>query len=315
MNINNVYKNLIYRKYDIKYFLYNCRYYIKYRVKHANEKNILFFLFDPKAEHPGLADRLKAVISLYNVAKRDGYKFKFYFKDPFALSDYLAPKIDWEMKWSDLEYSWMDTKIINECNWRGIKPLKPNKQYHCYCYAGNGIPWKFEDTGYKWSDLFCELFKPSTKLLDAYNSLGMDGTSYVSVHLRFVNALEKFENSFFDNHIDSQEGRLQLIEKCKNGIREIIKENKGKQVYVFSDSKLFLDSCADIDVKTLNTDNIGHVSEKNNADVQLKAFLDLYVMSKSDAIYRIKAKELYNSSCYALLASRMGDVCFIDKDL
>lgn len=306
---------LIYLKYDLKYFLHNCKYYIKLKFVRVKEKNVLYFLFDPSLSHPGLADRMKAIISLYNVAKRDNYRFKLYFNDPFPLSNYLASKIDWEIGWEDLEYSLVDTKIINECNWRKVKPLKPNRQYHCYCYTGNDIPWQFADTGYKWSELFNELFMPSDRLLSAYNALGMGDTPYVSVHLRFVNALEVFENTFFDNYIENEKDRQKLIEKCKDGIREIVAGNEGKDVYVFSDSKVFLDSCKDLAVKTLNTDNIGHVSEKENADVQLKAFLDLYVMSKSATIYRIKAKEIYNLSCYALLASRMGDVKFVDFDL
>lgn len=307
--------SLTYLKYDIKYFLTNCKYLVKYRLRRAKKRNILYFVFEPSIKHPGLADRLKAVVSLYNVAKRDGLDFKFYYKDPFDLSDYFAHRLDWRMELSDLEYSLIDTRIINECNWRPIKALSHNKQYQCYCYAGNDIPWKFADTGYKWSELFNELFKPSDKLLAAYNVLCMDKKPYISVHLRFVNALEKFENTFFDNFIEDEEERKKLILKCKNGIREIISENKDKLLYVFSDSKLFLDSCTDIPVKTLKTDNIGHVSEKSSTDVYLKTFLDLYVMSKSDVIYRIKAKEIYNLSCFALLASRINDVKFIDKNL
>lgn len=306
---------IIYFKYDLKYFLHNCRYYRKLGLKRAKERNVLYFLFDPSMHHPGIADRLKGVIALYNAAKKSDYRFKFYYKDPFSLSDYLAPKIDWDMEWNDLEYSIFDTKIINECNWRAIKPFKKNKQYHCYCYAGNDIPWRFEDTGYKWSDLYNELFVPSERLENAYQQLGIEGLKYVSVQLRFVNALEHFENSFFDNHLDTEEERIALINKCKDGIKEIIDENPGLPVYVFSDSKVFLDSLSDLPVRVLDHDTIAHVSFVKNKDAQLKTFLDLYVMSKSQAIYRIKAKELYNLSCFALLASRMGDVKFIDRDL
>lgn len=315
MTLSDLRISLIYLKYDIRYFLHNCLYYRRFRFKKIKEKNILYFVFDPSIEHPGVADRLKAIMALYNTAKKNGYKFKFYYKDPFFLSDYFAPRIDWLMEWSDLEYSIFDTKIINECNWRAIKPFKKNKQYHCYCYAGNDIPWQFKDTGYKWSDLFNELFVPSERLENAYRELGIDGQKYVSVQLRFVNALEHFENSFFNNHLDTEEERQALIKKCKDGIMGIINENPRLPVYVFSDSKVFLDSLSDLPVKVLDHDSIGHVSFVQNKDAQLKTFLDLYVMSKSQAIYRIMAKELYNWSCFALLASRMGDVKFVDRDL
>lgn len=59
------------------------------------------------------------------------------------------------MSLSDLEYSLLDTKIINETNWHKISTLKPNKQYHCYNYAGNDIPWQFEDTA-NYSHRLCD---------------------------------------------------------------------------------------------------------------------------------------------------------------
>lgn len=306
---------LIYFKYDIKYFLHNCYYYRKLRFCKAKEKNILYFVFDPSIEHPGVADRLKAIVSLYNVAKKNGYRFKFYYNDPYELSDYLAPRVNWKMSWEELEYSLSDTKIVNECNWRMIKTFKPNKQYHCYCYAGNGLPERYWDTGYKWHDLYKELFVPSERLESAYQRLGIDGLQFVSVQLRFVNALEHFEDSFFKNSLDTEEERQALIKKCKNAIKVIIDENPGLPVYVFSDSKVFLDSLSDLPVRVLEHDTIAHVSFVNDKDALLKTFLDLYVMSKSQVIYRIKARELYNLSCFALLAARMGDVEFIDRDL
>ena len=308
--------NSIYVKYDIKYWIINLIYRFKLRLRKAKKRNVLYFVFEPHRNHPGLADRLKAVISLYNLAKANGYDFKFYFKTPFALSDYLMPKYNWEMSLSDLEYSLLDTKIINETNWHKISTLRPNKQYHCYNYAGNDIPWKFEDTGYYWHELFQELFQPSVLLRQAYEALNITDKHYVSVQFRFVNALEQFEGyTFFDNHLKTEEERQSLIQKCRDCISDIISENEGKTVYVFSDSKTFLDAIEDMPVKVLNHDNLGHTGVKQQQATTLKTFLDLYVMSQSEKIYRVRAKELYNLSCFALLASRMNNVPFIDKDI
>ena len=68
-------------------------------------------------------------------------------------------------------------------------------------------------------------------------------------------------------------------------------------------------------VKVLDHSNLGHTGVKQQQQTTLKTFLDLYVMSKSEKIYRVRAKELYNLSCFALLASRMNNVPFIDKDI
>lgn len=306
---------LVFLKYDLKFFLHNCRYYLRYRPGTARKKNVMYFVFEPDGKHPGLADRIKAIISLYNICKANGYQFKFYYETPFLLSDYLRPKSDWVLHLDELEYSLCDTRIVNETNWRPVGRLVPNKQYHCYCYVGNDIPWEFQDTGYRWHDLFQELFEPSEMLKSAYRHLHVSSEPFVSVHLRFVNALERFENTFFDNYIESGEGRQRLIDKCKAGIRDIIHDHPGMPLYVFSDSRVFLDSLADLPVQVLDSSHIGHTSHKADGQVHLKTFLDLYVMSQSKAVYRIRAKELYNWSCFALLAARMGNVPFYDKDI
>ena len=64
---------LVYLKHDLKYFLHNCRYYKKFTFKRAKERNVLYFLFDPSLNHPGIADRLKGVVEwLDNI----GYSIK-----------------------------------------------------------------------------------------------------------------------------------------------------------------------------------------------------------------------------------------------
>lgn len=277
--------------------------------------NVLYFVFRPEQSHSGIADRLKAVVTLYNHAKANGYAFKFYFETPFVLSDFLKPKTDWPLRLDELEYSLPDTKIINETNWHKLPDLVPDKQYHCYNYAGNEIPWQFVNTGYRWSNLYHELFEPSERLQKALDHCGLVSHSYVSVQFRFVNALERFENTFFDNYLESQEERDALVEKCRKGIERVIEENEGTPVYVFSDSKLFLDSIQDIPVKMLDTESIGHTNKKGDSSVFLKSFLDLYVMAQSKAVYRMRAPELYNLSCFALLATRIGDIPFIDREV
>ena len=290
----------------------NFKYYTKCRFGRAKYRNVLYLVFVPNKKHPGLADRIKAIMSCYDLAKSNGYQFKLFFETPFHLEKYLRPKYDWVATLEDLEYSLRDTRIIDE-HYR-TKPLRliSNKQYHCYNYDGHHIPRIFPDTGYKFSELFHELFEPCEELKKAYSDFNIEEKGYVSCHLRFVNALEKFENTFFENHLETQEERDALIERCKDGIRQVITKNPGKDVYIFSDSKLFLNSLSDIPVKVLPSDNIGHVSEEAKANIAFKSFLDLYIMTKGIAVYRFCAPELYSISHYALLAATIGDIPFDD---
>lgn len=300
-------------KADIKNFIKNSIYRLRYRLCRAKRRDTYYCVFETNKKHAGLADRLKTVILQYNVAKASGYKFKLIWETPFKLSAYFKPRFDWECSIDDLEYSLIDTKIISEVGWHKYKLLKPGKQYHCYRYAGGYPPKTLPLTGYKWVDLFNELFEPSEKLLSAYRSLNLPEYSYVAVHIRFVNALEKFENTYFDNHIESEEKRKDLIHRCKNGIMDVVHENKGKIVYVFSDSKVFLDNIGDLPVEVLNHDDVCHVSENSNADTHLKTFLDMYVISKACAVYRFQAPEILSTSGFSMVASNIGDIPFFNK--
>lgn len=135
------------------------------------------------------------------------------------------------------------------------------------------------------------------------------------MHIRFVNALEQFEKTFFDNHLKEQKQLDALIERCKAGIKNIIDENRETPVYVFSDSKVFLNSLEDLPVHTLDSSEIEHISSTSSDSSTLKTFLDLYVMSQSQAVYRFCAPELYSISHYALLAATIGDIPFYDLDV
>lgn len=299
---------------DLKNFVKNTIIRLKYRPIRAKKRNIYYCIFEPGKKHTGIADRLKTVILQYDLAKGSGYDFKLFWENPFKLSDYFVPKKNWLCSLSDLEYSLIDTKIISEVvTWRQQKKLKPNKQYHCYRYAGGVQPNILPHTKQRWGELFAELFEPSERLLNAYFALNVKEKSYVSVHFRFVNALEKFEHTYFDNHLETQEEKDALVARCKNAVMEVQKEYLNQDVYVFSDSKVFLDSLSDMSVKVLDSSNIGHVSENKSDDINLKSFLDMYFMSKSSAVYRMQAPEIYSYSGYAMLAANMGNIPFYNK--
>ena len=300
---------------DIKNFIKNSIYRLKYRPVRAVRRNVYYCVFEPYKKHAGIADRIKTIVIQYNIAKANGYLFKLYWETPFRLSEYFKPRYDWEMDLDELEYSLFDTKIVSEVVWRKRTMLKPNKQYHCYRYSGGNLDVVMSDTNYRWFDLFNELFQPSEKLDYAYKQLKISPKTYVSIHIRFVNALEKFENTYFDNYLDNQEDRERLIQRCIRGILDVKAQHSPYDLFVFSDSKVFLDRLYDIPVKTLSHDNISHVSENGNSETYLKTFLDMYFMSKSISVYRFQAPELLSMSGFSMVAANMGDVPFYNKEI
>lgn len=295
----------------------NTLYINRLRIRWGCRKGVLFFVIAPELSHPGLADRLKAIINCYDIAKMNGYQFRIVFKTPFHLEDYLVPNaVDWVADFSDLNYSLVGTRFFNELNflteesWKGRTRLKKNKEYHCYSYVGNRQPKIFPESGYAWTQLYHELFRPSPRLQAAVDACGYPERSYVAVHLRFVNALENFEKvTCCDNALQTEEEKLDLIRRCKQGLLRIKKENEGCRVLVFSDSKRFLDALTDIPVEVLSHDHVGHISYEREGT--LKTFVDLYMIARASKVYRIDAPELYAWSGFAITGAMIGDVDFL----
>lgn len=302
-------------KYGMMPYIKRLKYFSKCRFRKVVNKNVFYLIFEPGKKHPGLADRIKAIISCYDWAKMNGYQFKVYFETPFRLCEYLKPQFDWCCSLDEVEYSVFDTKFVEEHFRENPIELEKDKQYHCYTYDGHHMPRVFPDSNYRFSDLFHEMFEPCDEIKKMYLEYGIKEKSYVSCHFRFVNALEKFENTFFENHLETQEEREQLIHRCKKGLLKVIAENKDKDVYVFSDSKVFLDNIGDIPVKVLPHDDVCHVSEGAKDASTLKSFFDIFVMSKGSKVYRFCAPELYSISHYALLAATIGDLSFNDVNV
>ncbi len=285
----------------------------------AHAQDVFFFVIAPDIKHPGLADRLKAIIDCYNIAKLNGYQFRIVFKIPFRLEDYLAPNtVEWVAGPEDLKYSIGGTRFFNELNfltedsWKGHTRLAAGKEYHCYSYVGNRQPRVFPESGYDWSKLYHELFRPAPRLQQAIDACGYPEHSYVAGHLRFVNALEHFEEvTCCDNALRTDEEKEGLIRRCKQGLMRIRRENGDCRILVFSDSKRFLDSLSDIPVEVLRHDNVGHVSFGSDGDTTLKTFIDLYMISRAKKVYRIDAPELYGWSGFAVTGAMIGGIDFL----
>lgn len=299
---------------NLRASMHNFGFMLKCRFRKIKATDTFFFVIVPNRRHPGLADRLKAIIAAYNQAKMNHLNFKIIYKVPFALEDYLEPsKVNWIADYADLEYSLGSTKFVNEKNGWYLHAL-PGKQYHCYNYKGDILPEIFEDSGFKWHELFSELFVPSHEVLDAVAKTGLRKKSYNAIHLRFVNALENFEDGYC-NGLKTEAEKQNLIIRCRGGVKEVLEKSNNDgidKVVVFSDSKRFLDSLSDMPVIVLDSKSLGHISFTHDHDKIIKTFLDFFVMADAKTVYRIGANEMYLSSCFSLCAARAGNAEFID---
>lgn len=295
---------------DCRYWFRGIKYYTKlyhYRSDKNVTGNTVYFIIDPNISHPGLADRFKAIIGAYYVALQNGFDFKIIFNHPFELHRYLicAEETNWIASFDDLSYSLKNSRIIAYNGGGKVPKLsKRVKQYHIYSYIGYDILYtnKVKDHNRLWGVLFKQLFKPSPILSEALEGINLKENEYISIHLRFVNALEQVEENQF-NHLTNYE-KDQLIQSCLLCIRNIISEYPKKKILVFSDSNIFLNHVRkELPVIVLDG-KVGHISFKNSEDVVLKTFVDFYVMSKSLKVIRILNKNMYATafSYHAALA-------------
>ena len=304
--------NKYYKKYcqtrvnDCRYWCRGLKYYRKlynWKLDKLIDENTIYFIIDPNISHPGLADRFKAIIGTYYIAQQNGFDFKIIFNHPFTLSTYLSS--DNYGSIDDLSYSLKNSRIL-AYNGGGKVPRlnKSIKQYHVYNYIGYDILETNNIDNYQqlWGELFRSLFKPTALLETALANISNIDESYIAIHLRFVNALEQFEENHF-NYLSDDEKEA-LINKCLDGIEMIRTKYSNKSIIVFSDSSIFLNRVKlQLDVLVLDGE-IGHISFNSTNDAALKTFIDYFVMSKADLVIRILTKEIYATvfSYYAALS-------------
>lgn len=276
--------------------------------KKIEKRNLFFFILDKNFKHhPGLADRLKAITSCYYIARNNGYEFKLIDQTACGIKDFLIPEQRTLLaSEEDLEFSLFDTKLFyySASTSSPQTRLKPDKQYHCYCYQGDDL--FFHNGGdyiKKFNLLFNELFSPTPILIDLINATGLQEKQYVAIHSRFVNSLGSFESSRYPTLKPQQQE--DLINRCLNGILNICNK-EDKDVVLFSDSKLFLEHAKILPVRILDTKNISHISINNNRSVLAKTYLDFMLISRAAKVYRLCSNEkelhLTNFSYYAAFA-------------
>jgi hypothetical protein len=153
-----------------------------------------------------------------------------------------------------------------------------------------------------WGELYNALFKPKACILQRIKDTGFAENEYIAVHLRFINALEHFEDDQYNSIPPVKQE--QLIQRCFAGIRGIMEENEGQAVLIFSDSNVFLNRVKEMRVHVLDG-KAGHILYHQEADIFTKVFLDFYMISKARKVYVIRAPEMY-ATVYSHYAAMVG---------
>ena len=291
------YKIFIFYSYYFKYIIFTTN---------KNQKKQIIMIFDGKVKRGGLVDRLKGIISAYDIATKLNADFKIHFISPFELDIFLEPnQYNWIANVKDLSWNPFQTKIIEINNDFAINPMelvkKTNKKkifiFANVDYLQTLNPSLNEIAANQlWKKYFDELFIKSPLLSAAINNLNIKLDS-IAVHTRFTNLLGDFNDSNTKEVSDEQ--KLTIISELKQMISAINIENKDKSIYVFSDSINFLNEIKAttnyyvLDGNPVHVDSNKNYLDKN--DIHLKTFLDFFAIANCEKVYFLINSTMYNS--------------------
>lgn len=249
---------------------------------------------------PGLADRLRTMITAYVLAAESGRRLYIYHDKGFKLEEYLLPnKVDWRIAPEDISMG------LNKVSFRffitRFEDLSRDDR-ECHIYASlNSVDSDFlpEHLMGKYTDhtVFHELFRFSPEIQQNAQEImerhALTENEYVSVHIRFLNFFEPVEVK--GTVTSTEQERSAMMERVHATIEKI--HNKtGKPIVLFSDSNTFIQAPHPSFV-TVIPGIVGHISKYNGqADITRKTFLDLLIMSRSSEVYSIIGEHIYDAT-------------------
>lgn len=253
--------------------------------------------------NPGLCDKLRAILSIYQVCKKTGIPYHIFWDYPFNLCDYLLPnQYDWSISNEDVFWDSRVTvcEIERQPNLffsRSIERhtvttlIKTFKHQQLHIYSNT----RFGEA--RFSKSFDELFKPSPRLQDELDGhLKTIGGGYISVSLRFMELLGDFKDQEAVSQSLPEDEQEALIERCMEQLKRIIhREAKGRRVFVASDSRKFLDRAATLPEVYSVPGDIVHVRYRGSEEAYMKTFVDLLLLRGADKRFLLKTGKMYNS--------------------
>ena len=308
-------KLAIWHKYLVLYFAYLKKVNLKIPKK---DKKTIIICFDGRFSHGGFVDRLKGIISFYEVAKQLNLNFKIHFVSPFDLNIYFKPNVtDWTINEKDIKYYLRNTKILYLNGRFDIDPIQiVNSTQANYIYVYSNIDYlskiytkkSNDDLKKIWNNNFYSLFRFSEILKKSFNKL--PNSNYNVFHTRFTSLM----GDFIDSSIKtiSELEKKDLINNLMEEINLIIKDNANKKFYVLSDSVIFLDYIkknTNLNVLEGKPKHLDFNKGDENIDAHTKTITDFLFIAGADEIFLLKKGRMYNSA-FSRYAAIVGNKKF-----
>lgn len=284
--------------------------------KKSTEKRLILYYANGSPECPGLADRLKAMVTGYTIARKNSYSYYLYHHLGFKIEDYLVPnEINWIIEKKDIclglnhvRFLWYISRIVQ---------LDPRySEYHLH-FAGDSTETLTEDEykDYNFSKIFHQLFKPSDYLngliKDAKSKLQFTENEYIAVHCRFLDFFETVESkrdTAFTKHASAEE-QAKMILSIRLTLQKLHNESGNLPILLLSDSNVFLNTEHAPYVRTIPGE-VGHIySKEGNKAVTDRAFIDMFLISEAKHVYSIIGPGTLASG-YSYMGARIGQKPF-----
>ena len=263
----------------------------------------------------GLVDRLRGVVSTWEVCRRHGLDFRLSFTHPFPLTDYLLPAdYDWRIPETQISHSSRQTHLVlgetlTDEPWdrRRLHRLLNRQllrhrhlQRHVYTNAAFCYDADF-------AELFCQLFRPAPSLERLVDqTVAHIGGPFITVSARFGNLLGDFNEQNYGHRLSATEAR-RLLDSCREQTLRLWRTRPDLRVVVCSDSSTFVrlmqrEAC----VYTI-PGTITHIDNdtRQGYDHYLKTFLDFFVISRASSCYLLRGPGMLFSG-FPYAASRLG---------
>lgn len=290
--------------------------------KQQESKERIVVCFDGVFPHGGLVDRLKGIVSFYQIAKELNYDFYILFNHPFHLEALLEPNgVDWKFHANQIKWHPFKTKLlylINDFDTNPLQTIKYSNAKTFYVYANvdyskSMFPHlSIAELESKWRNDFNGLFKKSKLLNAKINDISIG--NYIAFHTRFTSIMGDFKDT--TNHVLSENEKQELQKKLLSAMVNKAEEAK-KQAYVFSDSLNFINYVIlNSSIKTLEGTPLHMDNFVGNDAIEghLKTLIDFFMLANSDTVYFLKAESMYSSG-FSKYAAMVGGTKFERLDV
>lgn len=295
------------------------KYFKKGKKNADNNPKRVISIYDGKINGCGLADRIKGIISIYEICKKQNLEYKILFTHPFYLTDFLLPnKVNWHIQENEINYDLEATDICYIYSIAGtLKEADRQRKWFNKWFKSNKTEFHVRTNARTFdnkffSSNFNELFTIAPRLQKSINEQRkILGNSYISTSFRFLNLLGDFNEPGISEVLTNEE-KQEMIAKNIKQIKLLHNLYPDKRILVNSDSITFLQEARKLDYTYTIPGNITHIDSNNVSNdyhIYEKTFLDFFMIANADKIYLYKTGKMYKSG-YPGIASLINNKPF-----